>query len=79
MTRLCASLHSRRAAGTAPLTGTSSFADVPQGHWAAGYIEAAHKAGWLRGYPDGRFYPDRPITRAEWASLLVAFAEGRNA
>ena len=68
-----------RAAGTAPLTGTSSFADVPQGHWAAGYIEAAHKAGWLRGYPDGRFYPDRPITRAEWASLLVAFAEGRNA
>ncbi|HEY8528140.1 MAG TPA: S8 family serine peptidase [Paenibacillaceae bacterium] len=79
LTRAEAAALLARATGTAPRTGTSTFADVPRGHLAAGYIEAAYEAGWLRGYPDGRFYPDRPIIRAEWATLLAAFAEGRSA
>jgi pimeloyl-ACP methyl ester carboxylesterase len=40
-----------------------------QGHWAAGWVEAARKAKLL---PDGRlFVPDAPITRAEAAHLLL--------
>lgn len=66
-----------RATGIAPRQWKPTFADVPRGHWAAEYIEATVAAGWMRGYPDGRFRPDEPITRAEWAVLLSAGAEGR--
>lgn len=79
LTRAEAAALLARAVGASPQTAEAAFADVPQNHWAAGYIEAARAAGWLRGYPDGRFYPDRPIIRAEWATLLAAFAEGRGA
>jgi len=79
LTRAEAAALLARATGTAPRTATAAFADVPRNHWAAGYIEAARVAGWLHGYPDGRFYPDLPIIRAEWATLLAAFAEGRSA
>jgi len=79
LTRAEAAALLARAAGLTTRTATAAFADVPRTHWAAGYIEAALAAGWLRGYPDGRFYPDRPIIRAEWATLLAVFAEGRSA
>lgn len=67
-----------RATGMAQRPWRSTFADVPRDHWAAASIEAAVAGGWMRGYPNGRFRPDEPITRAEWAMLLSARAEGRN-
>ncbi|THF76676.1 S-layer homology domain-containing protein [Cohnella fermenti] len=42
-----------------------------KGHWAASAIAEAAAMGWINGYPDGTFKPDQPITRAEFASLLV--------
>jgi len=68
-----------RAAGIATRQRQPSFTDVPRGHWAAIYIEAAVAAGWMRGYPNGLFRPDEPITRAEWAVVLSAGAGGRKA
>ncbi len=51
-------------------SGTSGFADVPDGHWAAGPVSFAVASGWVSGYPDGTFQPERPVSRAEAVKLL---------
>ena len=50
--------------------GGNIFDDVPNGHWAYSYINAAANAGWVKGYPDGSFRPDEPISRAEVVRLV---------
>ena len=50
--------------------GGNVFDDVPVGHWAYSYINAAANAGWVQGYPDGSFRPDEPIRRAEVVRLV---------
>ncbi|MDY5014838.1 MAG: S-layer homology domain-containing protein [Eubacteriales bacterium] len=47
----------------------SAFADV-QGHWAQREIGMAAAKGWVQGYEDGTFRPDRPITRAEAMTMI---------
>ncbi len=44
--------------------------DDIQGHWAQAEIDALMETGVVRGYEDGSFRPDDPITRAEFVSLL---------
>ena len=39
-----------------------SFGDVPQSHWAAGYIGALAQMGVLSGFGDGTFRPDESVT-----------------
>ena len=41
--------------------------------WAADYIAEAVEAGYLVGYPDGNFQPQRTITRAEFAKILYSY------
>ncbi|MBU5442230.1 polysaccharide lyase family 8 super-sandwich domain-containing protein [Paenibacillus sp. MSJ-34] len=41
------------------------------GHWAEETIRRSIEAGWMNGYPDGSFRPDRAMTRAEFAVLIV--------
>ncbi len=48
-----------------------NFADVPDGYWAQSPIENTGTVGLVQGYPDGTFRPDRDLTRAELATLLV--------
>jgi hypothetical protein len=50
----------------------TKFTDLSPSHWAYRDIGSAQQAGWISGYPDGTFKPDRPVTRAELAQLLVA-------
>lgn len=38
--------------------------------WAREAIRAMTEQGLLRGYPDGTFRPDRPVTRTELATIL---------
>lgn len=45
------------------------FSDLT-GHWSAPFVERAAGLGWVRGYPDGTFRPDRNITRAEAITLI---------
>lgn len=52
--------------------GLVSFNDVANGHWAYGYISVAYHNGWINGYPDGMFRPERSITRAEAAVVINA-------
>ena len=54
------------------------FTDVPETHWAYEAIRQAAAYGWINGVGEGRFSPDRPITRAEAAKLMCAVL-GRNA
>lgn len=40
------------------------------GHWAEKAIRRCMERGLLKGYPDGSFGPDKPVTRAELAVIL---------
>ncbi|MGN7762008.1 S-layer homology domain-containing protein [Paenibacillus sp. 22594] len=53
----------------------SSFADVSNSHWAAGYIAQVVAAGIMKGFPDGQFHPDQAVTRAEMALLSARFKQ----
>ncbi len=48
----------------------AQFSDTEQ-HWAEEYITALAKAGIITGYPDGKFKPEAPITRAEMVAMLT--------
>lgn len=54
-----------------PETEVMTFTDVPENHWAAEYISKATKMGVFKGYEDGSFKPNNPLTRAQAASLLA--------
>ena len=49
--------------------GDILFSDI-KGHWAEKEIASAAAAGYLQGYPDGTFQPERKMSREEMASLL---------
>lgn len=57
---------------------STGFKDLPTTHWAAPAIQAIVKQGWMSGYPDHRFEPNRNITLAEMYAIL-AKAESANA
>ena len=44
--------------------------DDVTGHWAEKEIRRCMERGLLKGYPDGSFQPDKPVTRAELAVIL---------
>ncbi|MDR0381074.1 MAG: S-layer homology domain-containing protein [Oscillospiraceae bacterium] len=50
---------------------TSPFKDVPHTHWAASYIRAVSLAGYMRGYPNGTFGPDRTLTVEEAVTVAL--------
>ncbi|MGC1216075.1 MAG: S-layer homology domain-containing protein [Phormidesmis sp.] len=54
-----------------PNADTASFTDLSARHWAIDYIEPLVQQGWLSGFRDGSFQPDSPMTRAQFAVLLV--------
>ena len=46
------------------------FNDVSASYWAANAIAICAKLGWITGYPDGSFRPDRNVTRAEHMAMI---------
>lgn len=48
-----------------------SFKDVAGEFWARKPIEMLATSGLIAGYPDGTFRPERTLTRAELATLLI--------
>ncbi|HZG58604.1 S-layer homology domain-containing protein [Paenibacillus sp.] len=50
-----------------------SYPDVASSHWASSSIEVMTETGIMEGYDDGEFKPDRPITRGEFAAVLLRF------
>ncbi|HAG09323.1 MAG TPA: hypothetical protein DCK87_07185, partial [Desulfotomaculum sp.] len=48
-----------------------AFSDLPANHWAREVILEMTTRGIFQGYPDGTCRPDKVVTRAEFASLLL--------
>lgn len=46
------------------------FNDVSAKYWAANAIAICAKLGWITGYPDGTFRPDKNVTRAELMAMI---------
>lgn len=52
-------------------TGAANyFNDVSAKYWAANAIAICAKLGWITGYPDGTFRPDKNVTRAELMAMI---------
>ena len=51
--------------------GAAGFSDVPANVWYAGVVAAAAKAGIVKGFEDGTFRPDEPITREQVAAMVT--------
>lgn len=51
--------------------GSSLFKDLKGDHWASGYVRIAIEQGWMTGYVDGSFRPDRAITLEEGCAALL--------
>ena len=47
----------------------AKFSDIAS-HWAKDEISIAYNNGWITGYPNGTFGPQRDITRAEAMTLV---------
>jgi hypothetical protein len=50
-------------------TKVAQASDVA-GNWAEPFIKVLVEKDIIKGYPDGTFRPDQPVTRAEFAALL---------
>lgn len=50
---------------------TSKYSDVIAGKWSTEAIQAVTAAGWMQGDSPNTFAPERPITRAEMATILA--------
>lgn len=49
----------------------SAAADDATGHWSEKDIRKLVEKGYMKGYEDGSFRPDKAVTRAEFAELIV--------
>ncbi|MCL2827187.1 MAG: S-layer homology domain-containing protein [Oscillospiraceae bacterium] len=53
------------------MTVFDRFSDVESGQWWYYYVAWAYGAGFIKGFDDGTFKPEDPITRQEFAALLA--------
>ncbi len=56
---------------TSPAQVIQGFPDVPPTHPYASAVEYMRVAGTIRGYPDGTFHPDDPVSRGELVKFLL--------
>ena len=67
-----------RMAGGTP-TEAADFTDVWWGSWYYDAVAWCKANGIITGYPDGSFQPDRPVRRAELATMVYRFAKWKDA
>ena len=53
-------------------TAPQIFSDVSANYWAYGFISAAAKEGFISGYPDGSFRPEKNVSYDEALTMIVA-------
>lgn len=54
-------------------TRSHPFPDLSEDRWSVEEISTMYNAKIVNGYPDGNFYPDNAITRAEFATIAMRF------
>lgn len=57
--------------GAAPACEEKGFSDVKTDHWAYKEIYGLAGQGVISGYPDATFKPDKIVSRAEFAKMMV--------
>lgn len=57
--------------GEVSIASATKFKDVSADHWAYNGIMTAVEKGWFKGYTDGTFRPNNPVTRSEFAALVA--------
>ncbi|WP_322631221.1 S-layer homology domain-containing protein [Aedoeadaptatus coxii] len=67
-----------RMAGASASDTATAFGDVPSGAYYAGYVAWAQSKGIVAGVSQGRFEPNRTITREEMAVMLTKFLASQN-
>jgi len=50
---------------------TTNFSDVSSTYWAQNFIAQLSQRNIIAGFPDGTFKPDAPVTRAQFAAMLL--------
>lgn len=55
--------------------GKSSFSDVKKDKWYAAAVEWATKAGLIVGMGDGKFAPEKNVTREQMALIMYNYAK----
>ena len=53
----------------------TKFEDIPSNAWYSGYARYLNNYGVVYGTAEGKFSPDKPITRAEFVAMSVRFFE----
>ncbi|NJM64502.1 MAG: S-layer homology domain-containing protein [Acaryochloris sp. RU_4_1] len=53
-----------------PATAQTNFSDVSISYWARPFIEKLAEKNVIKGFPDGTFKPDEPVTRAQFAAIV---------
>ena len=48
----------------------ANFPDVPESHWAYGYVNTLVEKGTVNGDENGNFNPDKRVTRAEMVKMV---------
>ena len=71
VTRASAAIMLAKALNLDTSNPKTGFKDVSESSKAAGSIQAMKVKGIITGFPDGKFYPDREVTRAEMSILLA--------
>ncbi|MDD4146196.1 MAG: S-layer homology domain-containing protein [Clostridia bacterium] len=66
---LCLSLFFSSTVAVAAAGNAKIFSDVPK-HWAQKSINAWVERGYIGGYPNGKFMPDKTISRAEFCAII---------
>ncbi len=61
-----------------PSVPTQPYPDVESSRWSANKIQWAKENEIVKGYPDGSFKPDTPVTRAELIAVLQNLAKFAN-
>ena len=54
-------------------SGESGYSDVSSASWYNNAVATLSSMGVIKGYDDGAFRPDAPITRAEFAAIATRF------
>ena len=55
---------------TAPALA-AGFTDVPDSHWASGYIQRAYEEDWVHGMGSGKYAPAGTLTRAQFLTMVT--------
>ena len=55
------------------VSGKATFSDVSSNDWYAAELGYLEKYNIIKGYEDGTFRPDAPVTRAEFTAMTVRY------